>query len=203
MRAISWISLMAIAAFSVLRASGPLIDSDMTIESALAGTKAPKSITSCLRLVNVEYYSLDGRLHRGQLLLHKDAVRDVREIFDSLKAWKFPVAKAIPISKYGWSDEASMKDNNTSSFCYRAVAGTKRLSRHAYGKAVDINPFFNPVVHTSGRISPKGARYRPGYPGTFDAAHPAVREFLKRGWRWGGSWKDMHDNHHFDMGLSN
>ena len=178
--------------------TAPIIDSRMTFQEAIAGTKAPTEVVGDLCLVDVRYYSFDGVLHQGQLVVHKDVQADVIEIFRIIERLKFPVKKAVPIVVYGWSDNASMMDNNTSAFNYRTVAGTKRLSRHACGLAVDINPFRNPVVYNNGRISPLGAAYRPGAPGVLTADHPVVQEFLQRGWQWGANFKSMKDYHHFD-----
>ncbi|MGE5480665.1 MAG: M15 family metallopeptidase [Chloroflexota bacterium] len=174
------------------------IDSKLTFEEAVKGSPAPDSIIKSLTLLDVEYYSFDGKLHRGQLVVSKDVAKDAREVFELIKTEKFPVAKVIPIVKFGWDDEKSMSANNTSSFCYRKVAGKKTLSRHALGRAIDINPFLNPVIYPGGRVSPKGAKRIPGNPGVFTPDSPIVKEFLKRGWRWGGMWKDPVDNHHFD-----
>ncbi len=175
-----------------------VIDSAMTFEEAIKGTKAPQDVIDNLMLLNVDYYSFDGRLHRGQLVIHKECESDVKKIFLMIRESKFPVNKAIPIVKYNWSDDASMADNNTSAFCYRFIAGTKRLSNHSFGRAVDINPFNNPVVYKSGKVSPKGAVYNPDKPGTFSEEHPIVKAFKKMGWRWGGNFSKYDDNHHFD-----
>ncbi|MCX8055086.1 MAG: M15 family metallopeptidase [Ignavibacteria bacterium] len=96
-----------------------------------------------------------------------------------------------------------MANNNTSSFNYRKIAGTNRLSLHSYGLAVDINPFNNPVVYNDGRISPKGAKYNPKNVGTFTSACPIVQKFKELGWRWGGEFNSFKDYHHFDKILSN
>jgi peptidoglycan LD-endopeptidase CwlK len=178
--------------------TAPIMDSRMTLREALEGTGAPTDVVGALWLEDVRYYSFDGMLHQGQLVVHKDVRNDVGEIFRSMERLRFPVNKAVPIVAYGWSDDASMADDNTSAFNYRRVAGTKRLSRHACGLAVDINPVRNPVVYNSGRISPPGAVYRPGDPGVLTADHPVVVEFLRRGWQWGGNFKSMKDYHHFD-----
>jgi peptidoglycan L-alanyl-D-glutamate endopeptidase CwlK len=178
--------------------AAPIIDSRMTFREAINGTKAPTEVVRDLCLLDVRYYSFDGMLHQGQLVVHKDIKADVVEIFRLIERLRFPVNKAVPIVAYGWSDDASMADNNASAFNYRTVAGTKRLSRHACGLAVDINPFRNPVVYNSGRISPQGAVYRPGDPGVLTTGHPVVEEFLKRGWQWGANFKSMKDYHHFD-----
>lgn len=41
-------------------------------------------------------------------------------------------------------NETQMRDKNSSSFCYRAIAGSTKLSKHARGLAIDINTFYNP-----------------------------------------------------------
>ncbi|MFC2130424.1 M15 family metallopeptidase [Bacteroidota bacterium] len=175
-----------------------IIDSDMTFEHAIEGTKAPQDVIDSICLLDVKYYSFDGKLHKGQLVIHKAVKENVKEIFDLILKTKFPVNKVVPIVKYDWSDDASMDDNNTSAFCYRFIAGTKRFSNHAFGRAVDINPFNNPVVYSNGRISPKGAKYKPKASGTFSEKHPVVKAFLEKGWRWGGNFNSFKDYHHFD-----
>ncbi|MBA4396809.1 MAG: hypothetical protein C0394_05440, partial [Syntrophus sp. (in: bacteria)] len=152
-----------------------IIDSRMTFAEAIAGTGAPVHVIRELCLVDVLYYSFDGRLHQGQLVAHQSVKQEVEEIFALIRRERFPIAKAVPIVKYGWSDSASMAANNTSALNYRRVAGTRRLSRHATGHAVDINPLQNPVIYRTGRISPKGAVYQPGTKGTLSEDSPVVR----------------------------
>ena len=115
-----------------------------------------------------------------------------------MEQWRFPIAGVVPIVRYGWSDEASMAADNSSAFNYRTIAGTDRLSRHALGRAVDINPRENPAVYPDGRIAPAGAVYRPGSPGTFTDDHPVVCAFREKGWHWGGHFDHMRDYHHFE-----
>jgi peptidoglycan LD-endopeptidase CwlK len=176
-----------------------LIDSRMTFAEAVAGTTASRDVVATLCLIDVRYRAFDGLLHQGQLVIHKMVMNDVVEIFRMIEALAFPVAKVLPIVQYGWSDDRSMADNNSSAFNYRLVAGTDRLSRHAVGKAVDINPFFNPVIYDTGLVSPPGAVYDTEIPGTLFETHPVVKEFLGRGWQWGGHFREFKDYHHFDM----
>jgi hypothetical protein len=82
-------------------------------------------------------------------------------------------------------------------FNYRLVAGTERLSHHASGRAVDINPLQNPAVYKDGRIEPPGAVYNPGEAGAVSEASPVVQAFLKRGWQWGAEFETVKDYHHF------
>jgi hypothetical protein len=174
-----------------------IIDCRYTFEEAISGIEIPSSIINDLRLVEVEYYSFDNKLHRGQLVVNKKVEKDIIEIFSLIKELKFPIAKVIPAVKYNWDDEASMKDNNTVAFNYRKVKGSKVLSAHSYGMAIDINPIQNP--HIKGKvIQPPNAKYDPKVKGTILRDSEIVKEFIKRGWQWGGRWKSSKDYQHFE-----
>jgi hypothetical protein len=185
--------------FTAMKDSDVIIDSQMSFEEAIEGTKAPQTVIDNLIMLNLRYYSTDGKIHQGQLIVSKDVEKDIRDMFAMMFDMKFVINKMLPIVKYNWSDNKSMEDNNTSAFNYRFIAGTKRLSNHSFGRAVDINPRWNPVIHKNGRLSPSNGRYDTTKPGTFYAKHPIVLEFKKRGWRWGGDFKKYKDNHHFDL----
>jgi hypothetical protein len=176
----------------------PIIDSKMTFAEAIAGTDAPKEIIDSLCILDVHYYSFDGKLHQGQIVVNKILKDDIIHIFNLIEKTKFPVGKVIPIVKYQWNDDSSMGDNNTSSFNYRFVAGTKRISLHSLGRAVDINPRLNPVIYEDGHISPKGAKRNINAPGTFTPEKDIVKEFEKLGWKWGGTYVSFKDFHHFE-----
>jgi hypothetical protein len=175
-----------------------VIESAMDFAMAVAGTAAPRKILERLSLIEIRYLGFDGRLHAGQLVVHRDLAAEIGEMFVLMERLRFPIAGVLPIARYGWSDDASMAADNSSAFNYRTIAGTDRLSRHALGRAVDINPHENPAVYPDGRIAPAGAVYRPGTPGTFTDDHPAVCAFIERGWRWGGRFDHMRDYHHFE-----
>jgi hypothetical protein len=183
----------------------PIIDSKMSKKEAFDGLdpKCPKSIRKRQKLIRLKYYSFDGRVHQGQMVLDKDLVRDVKKVFDVALKEKFPVKSVIPISdmrfrKNGrWDDDLSMAAGNSSSFNYREITGGGRLSNHAYGRAVDLNTFQNPYI--KGKISlPSGAKYDPTAPGTFTADNPIVKTFISLGWAWGGNWKSPTDYQHFE-----
>lgn len=172
-------------------------DSNMTFEESIKGTKAPQEVIDNLALINVSYYSTDKKLHRGQLVVAKDVQADVEQVFELILKEKFVVNKCVPIVKYNWSDDASMADNNSSAFCYRTIAGTDRLSNHALGRAVDINPMFNPVIETD-KVTPAGGKYQTSHPGTLHENSPINIKFKELGWSWGGDFKSYKDYHHFD-----
>lgn len=175
-----------------------IIDSDYSFEQATQGSKAPDSVLKTLDLISVRYYSIDGKIHQGQLLTHKKISAKLRAIFQKMLEQHFPVAKVIPIVKYHWDDDASMADNNSYSFCYRNV----NYSKHAIGVAVDINPYFNPVrwkeAYAYRQNKPIGAVYNPDVPGTFTPTSSIVIAFREAGFRWGHTFSRNYDDHHFE-----
>ena len=179
---------------------GFVIDSNIDFEDAVAGISIPNSILENLRLVDVYYYGFDEKLHKGQLVVHKDVVLDIIEIFELIRESRFPVGKVVPISKYGWSDEKSMKDNNTSAFNYRFISGSRVISNHAAGLAIDINPALNPYIK-NGNSLPENCIYDTTKAGTILSNSELVNEFKKRGWQWGGDWKSLKDYQHFEKKL--
>lgn len=177
-----------------------LIDSELSLEDALSGQNIPQSLKENLELLTVQYYGFDGLLHQGQIIVHKKAANDIKEIFEFIKKSRFPIERVVPICEYKWSDEKSMSDNNTCGFNYRFVSGTKVLSMHANGLAIDINPMQNPYVK-NGSSSPVGSTYDTLATGTITADSELVDEFKKRGWSWGGDWKSLKDYQHFQKEL--
>lgn len=176
----------------------PIIDSNLTFEDAIKGTKAPKEVIDSLVLLNINYYSFDNKIHTGQIIVNKAVAEDTKFIFNLMLENRMPINKMIPIVKYNWNDDKSMEDNNTSAFNYRFVAGTTRLSNHALGRALDINPQLNPVFYSDGKKSPDNGYRDTTKSYTFTSNHFVVKELKKRGWRWGGDWNTLKDYHHFD-----
>ncbi len=183
----------------------PIVDAAMTEAEALEGldTDCPRQIWSRQRIATLVYYSFDGKVHRGQLVIDRELEADVAEVFELAFELRFPICSVIPISDPRfrrhdlWDDGLSMEANNTSAFNYRKAVGCAGLSPHAFGRAIDINPIQNPYLDEQVVLPPE-ARYDPTVPGTLAADHPLVRAFLEHGWRWGGEWHAHPDYHHFD-----
>lgn len=184
----------------------PIVDSNITLSEALE-KPAPVEFKNKQKIVDVLYYSFDGKIHKGQLVIDGRLEADIKEIFKVALENKFPINSVIPIShkkffKEGkWNDDdQSMMANNTSAFNYRTVTGGKALSKHAYGFAIDINPVQNPYIKGS-LILPPGAVYDINAPGTLTSDSPVVKAFLFLGWAWGGNWNSLKDYQHFEKVL--
>jgi hypothetical protein len=153
-----------------------------------------------LRHVSVPFVGFDGRPHRGAIVVHNGAARDIVAVFRELYRARFPIRRMRPIQAYGGDDFASIESDNTSAFNCRPVAGTSRWSEHAYGRAIDVNPLENPYV-SGGRTSHRGsaaflsrAPYRRGMAVEGGAL---VAAFDRAGWGWGGRWSGDRDYQHF------
>ncbi len=173
-----------------------LIDASYTFEEATAGSGAPQKIIDSLNLLDVTYFSTDGRIHRGQVLSNKQISGDIAALFRFMFETGFVIEKAIPIVHYDWNDSLSMDDNNTYSFCYRNIS----YSKHATGMAIDINPRFNPVrwKKTGRPNQPERAVSDTTVNGTLYPGHPVVKKFTDKGFRWGHTFLKYYDDHHFE-----
>ena len=174
-----------------------IVDSELTLDEALADLKIPQNIRKTLTIITVNYWGFDNKIHKGQLVINKKLSDEVKQIFDEIFLFFFPIKSVIPIVKFGWDDEKSMLANNTSAFNYRKIKGTERLSNHAFGLAIDINPLLNPYVKINS-VEPKGAVYNPELPGTITKDSDVVKIFKLFGWNWGGDWTRGKDYQHFE-----
>jgi hypothetical protein len=156
-----------------------------------------------LRRVEVNHIGTDGQPHRGELIVNEDRVAQVIAVFEQLYRLHYPIAKIRTVDHYpAAADELSMEDNNTSAYNCRAIPGSNQWSQHAYGRAVDLNPVFNPSIHADGTFEPNNAttyldRSRTD-PGILHDGDPAVLAFTDQGWRWGGHWTSPVDYQHFE-----
>ena len=154
-----------------------------------------------LSYLKITHWGFDEKSHIGEMVVNRKLADDVLAIFKEVYEKKYPIEKMKLIDDYGANDEASMKDNNTSAFCYRVVANTKKLSNHSKGASIDINPLYNPYI--SGKvISPANAKKYTdrniNEKGTIKKGDDLYNAFIKRGWTWGGEWKSKKDYQHFE-----
>ena len=159
-----------------------------------------------LRYVRVPYLGFDGKRHSGELIVHKDVATEVTHIFKQLYTAGYPIRHMRLISDYNGNDWQSIEADNTSAFNCRRATHSGTWSRHAYGKAIDINPLENPYISHSGRIAhkaslPYATRTKQNdlpYSAAVITPHgEVVRLFARYGWKWGGTWKRIKDYQHF------
>lgn len=155
---------------------------------------------SQLRDLAVPYWSYAGTRRLGHLIVHQDAVNDLRAVFRRLYERRFQIRQIRPVTEFGADDDRSMRANNSSAFNCRHVAGTGTWSQHAYGRAIDINPVQNPYVVDGQADPPSGQpwvdRSTDG-PGMALPRGSLVQAFTAQGWGWGGRWSSAQDYQHF------
>lgn len=158
-----------------------------------------------LRYLTVLHYGADGRVRRGEMIVHRSVAGDVLDVLRELFEDVYPIERMTLIDAYDGDDERSMAANNSSAFNCRFVTGSKTLSKHAEGRAVDLNPLYNPYVRRRGgtlHVEPEAGRPfadRSGiFPFRIDSDDLAVKLFKARGWTWGGDWRSLKDYQHFE-----
>lgn len=155
-----------------------------------------------LREIYLTYWGYDNKPHQGVLIVHKELAQEITQVFKTLYYHKFPIQRMELMEAFRGNDDASMAANNTSAFNCRAVTGRPGIfSQHSYGRAIDINPFYNPYVK-DGNVLPATAkefvdRSIP-LPGKITEPSVVYTEFTKLGWDWGGHWFDLQDYQHFE-----
>ncbi len=153
-----------------------------------------------LRAVTVGYHSMEGRVRTGVLVIHRDMLAPTRLAFARLFELEFPITSIRPVDEFDGDDDRSMAADNTSAFnCRAAVSnGPTSWSKHAYGRAIDINPLINPYILDGEVLPPAGSRYTDRssrVPGMITAGSPALRAFTDNGFTWGGTWSNPDYQH--------
>ena len=180
-----------------------------TVFQRMLGRSYPEGCTVArtdLRYLRLSHVDAEGREHVGEMVCNKAIAQNLIDIFRELYRQKYPIQRIRLIDDYEASDERSMRDNNTSCFCYRTISGSKKLSKHALGMAIDVNTLYNPYVYTGkdGQrvVEPVTAsRYvdrTKSFPYKIEKGDLLHRLFLQHGFRWGGSWRTMKDWQHFE-----
>lgn len=133
-----------------------------------------KYITS----VEIKYNDKNGELKTKNVRIHKAIAQEVQEIFDEIQ-------------------KSGFRAYNIGTYNYRKIAGSSKLSNHAYGLAVDINPTENYCIRSDGTVI-SGSFWKP-YENQYSipADGPVVNAFKARGWDWGGDWRSKKDYMHF------
>jgi hypothetical protein len=157
---------------------------------------------SSLRLIQLNYWGFDRKVHRGELIVRDAAVQKMITVWTSTFASKFPIRQMRRVDRFGGSDIKSMTADNTSVFnCRRVTGNPYALSPHSYGWAIDINTVENPYLAANGVWYPSnGLAYRNrsvSRPGMLYASSAATKALVAQGYFWGAYWRNP-DYQHFE-----
>ena len=156
-----------------------------------------------LAYLTMTFWGFDRERHTGEMMVHRSIARDTARVFERIYKARFPIEEMrVPTlqEQRQWHTAPTGDSNITSSFECRDSAEGSSWSEHAYGLAIDINPFHNPYLRGD-VIGPElAAAYtnrdwkRPGMIYEGDAV---VSAFDAIGWGWGGRWNSLKDWMHF------
>lgn len=152
-----------------------------------------------LRYVKVTFWGFDNRRHTGQLVVQTSVAKKVITVFRKLYDAKYRF-EGIRLSTKSGVDAAPTGDGNDSgSYTCRAVTAGTSWSMHAYGLAVDINPFMNPYKKGSLVLPELASSYLTRsrkWPGIIHRGDVVYRAFASVGWKWGGDYRSLKDYMH-------
>lgn len=158
-----------------------------------------------LRYLTVSYWGFDGLHHTGELIVHRDVAEDMVWVFEQLHAARFPIEQVGLLDDEDFTEFHRKGDDNlTAAYQCRESTGSSRWSQHAYGRAIDINPFHNPYWKWTQRGEVVLPAYATTYldredlrPGMIVEGDVVVEAFDRIGWGWGGRWNSLKDWQHF------
>ena len=184
---------------------------DAMIDAGVWSVECPVSLNR-LSLVQFSYHDFQHVIHYDGTLVVLDVLAPhVENILRHLFLQRFPIYSAKRIEHFEGSDDASMDANNSSAFNFRTIAGTKTVSLHGYGAAIDINPVQNPCLcnprsvpggkHSIVEVWPTdGTEYLNRFNVRLGMVEPIASIFAEHGFReWGGTWDAKPDYHHFQV----
>lgn len=161
-----------------------------------------------LRYLRVLHMGFDGKTYVGELIVNKAIASDIIDIFIELYQASYPIERMVLVDEYQANDILSMEANNSSAFNYRYIEGTKKLSKHSYGMAIDINPLYNPyITKLEGelRVLPDEAKVHVDRTQDNDyyirEGDICYKAFIDRGFMWGGDWRSQKDYQHFQKDI--
>lgn len=161
---------------------------------------------SDLRYLRLHYVDFEGEERVGEMVCNRAIADDLLDIFRQLYVARYPIERIQLPDDFDADDEQQMRANNTSCFCFRVIKGSSKLSAHARGLAVDLNPLYNPCVKTRrdgtlfiqpSTAAPYVDRSR-RFVHKIDRQDLAYRLFVQHGFSWGGAWRSSKDYQHFE-----
>ena len=153
-----------------------------------------------LGYVTTSFWGFDRERHTGELIVHRSVARDVVSVFRALYRERWPIEEMRVTSRPELDAPPTGDGNNTSAFVCRPARQSQEWSEHAYGLAVDVNPFHNPYVRDDVILPELAIAYaNRGWrrPGMIRDGDVVTRAFARIGWGWGGDWSSAKDWMHF------
>lgn len=153
-----------------------------------------------LAYLRMTFWGFDGRPHAGEMIVHKSVAPDLLGVFQTLYRELWPIEEMRVTSAKELKARPTGDGNNTTAFVCRDERLSDEWSQHAYGLAVDVNPFHNPYVRGDLTLPELAIAYWDrdwSRPGMIRAGDVVTEAFKSIGWEWGGDWTSSKDWMHF------
>lgn len=191
------VDLLAPPTGGFVAAIGPVPDDILARSTWHAG--CPIGVED-LAYLTVSFWGFDDLPHTGELVVNARFADGVADVFEHLYEIQFPIEEMRVVAAEELDYPPTGDGNNTTSFVCRPTTGGTSWSQHAYGLAIDVNPFHNPYERDGWVLPELATAYldrddvRPGMVLEDD---PAVAAFGAIGWGWGGDFRSLVDYMHF------
>jgi hypothetical protein len=175
---------------------------DAAIRARMGATWSPACPVPLadLRYVTVSFRGFDGRPHTGELVVNRRVAGQVVSVFARLYQAGFPIEQMRLVTTADLEAHPTGDGNNTAAFVCRAARQQRRWSAHAYGLAVDVDPFQNPYRRGDLVLPELASAYLDrgwARPGMIRPGDVVTSAFAAIGWTWGGTWRSPTDLMHF------
>lgn len=178
---------------------GPVTDAIRERMGATWSPTCPVALSD-LAYLNLTFRGFDGLAHTGELVVAAKEAEGIVSVFKALFAANYPIEEMRLPTTADLDAEPTGDGNNTSATVCRAATAATSWSAHAYGLAIDVNPFLNPYKKGDLVLPERASAYLDRtrtQPGIIHPGDVVVREFARIGWSWGGAWNSLKDYQHF------
>lgn len=156
-----------------------------------------------LSYVTMTFRGFDHLRHTGEMIVNASVAEQIVGIFRTLYDARFRIEEMRVVTLKEQRAPPTGDTNITSSFECRQVTLGSSWSEHAYGLAIDINPFHNPYVRgdlVAPELATAYADRSRQLDGMIYEGDAVVQAFDAIGWGWGGRWNSLKDYMHFSQG---
>ena len=143
------------------------------------GTPAERRMSSYIVEVPIPCRDPKGKPYTHTIKMHQKLAENIQGVFKEI--FQKTTFRVNPRDTYGYSYRAASTG--------RGSNPAKKLSNHAFGSALDVNPTVNALYAKDGHDDDMRIR---------TSSHPVVRIFNANGWTWGGIWRS-YDPMHFEF----
>jgi len=155
-----------------------------------------------LSYLTMSHFGFDQKFHTGEMIVNTSVAEQVVEVFRDLHEARFPIEQMRVITKEEIDAHPTGDWNDTTSFVCRPAVGSESWSQHAYGFAVDVNPFHNPYLKGDLVLPELASAYTDRDTvrvGMIVPGDVVTESFGGIGWGWGGNWSSLKDWMHFSL----